>query len=99
MLRIALCRSSKSYNLLFGQAIERNHVGDLRLAQGQCAGLIHQQNIRPRQGFKILSSLDEQTMLRAGAYGCKHGHRCCQGNRAGTGHDQDSRGRQGIPAE
>ncbi len=99
MFGVTLGGGGQGKQLPVGQAVERNDIGQLRFAQGQRAGLVEQEGVGLGQRFQILTPLDHQASLSAGADRGQHGNRRGQGNRTGTSHHQHGRSGQRIATE
>ena len=81
---LAASASSRPSSKSFG----RDHVGQLRPALGQRAGLVDDQRVDMGEALQRLGVLDQHAGLRAAA-GRRHDrHRRRQAQRAGTGDDQ-----------
>jgi len=99
VLGVPLDRRGQLQHLLDGQAVERRHVGDLRAALGEGAGLVEQHHVGAGQQFQVFAALDQQAAAGGGADGRQHRDRRGQGDGTGAGHHQHRSRRHGVAAQ
>ena len=81
------CRG-QSQNGFLGLFAQSVHIGQLRLALGQGAGLVHDQRIDLGHAFQRFGVLDQDTRLRTATCGRRDRNRGRQTQSTGAGDDQ-----------
>ena len=88
VLRAFFQGSREAQNGFFGLVAQSVHIGQLRLAFGQGAGLIDDQRIDLGHAFQRFGVLDQDTRLRTATCGRRDRNRGRQTQSTGAGDDQ-----------